>query len=157
MADQIDKIVREKVLVVVEPDYLEVYGQKFLDVHIATRPFMNSTEGRLLAERWVELNLPRRHRHLFWPDLLRASDVIQKIRPSDLAYAEWRREMLATIDRVGRMLDGSVVDVVNLLKNSGIGFVESLAVMVEWNERNAKPPWTLRELVHKVQDCYRDC
>jgi hypothetical protein len=26
--------------------------------------------------------------------------------------------------------------------------------MVEWNQTNAEPPWTVKELLHKVRDAY---
>ena len=87
---------------------------------------------------------------------------------------EWRPMSQGRTVENGKRLNGNVLDyirkiqavsgqrghdktweVVNLLKDAGMDSVEALAVLVEWNERNAEPPWSLRELVHKVQDCYR--
>lgn len=41
-----------------------------------------------------------------------------------------------------------------VLKNNGIPETEALAIMVEWNMTNAQPPWTTRELLHKVRSAY---
>ena len=41
------------------------------------------------------------------------------------------------------------------LRQGGLSEAEALAALIEWNECNAEPPWTLRELAHKVTDAYR--
>jgi hypothetical protein len=41
-----------------------------------------------------------------------------------------------------------------LLRDTGLSEGQALAAMIQWNERNAEPPWTLRELLHKVTDAY---
>ncbi len=41
-----------------------------------------------------------------------------------------------------------------LLRDAGFTEAEALAAMVEWNEVNAEPPWTVKELLHKVADAY---
>lgn len=38
------------------------------------------------------------------------------------------------------------------LRDSGLGEAEALAALVEWNETNAQPKWTVKELLHKVDD-----
>lgn len=40
------------------------------------------------------------------------------------------------------------------LRDSGLTAAEALAALVEWNQTNASPPWTLRELTHKVNSVY---
>jgi hypothetical protein len=44
---------------------------------------------------------------------------------------------------------------VQRLKDSGLSESEALYAMCEWNKTNAEPPWTTKELIHKVRDCYR--
>lgn len=44
---------------------------------------------------------------------------------------------------------------VNKLKLAGLCESEALATMVEWNNTNASPPWSVRELLHKVRSAYR--
>lgn len=37
------------------------------------------------------------------------------------------------------------------LRDSGLSEVEALVAMLEWNRTNAEPPWSERELLHKVR------
>lgn len=40
------------------------------------------------------------------------------------------------------------------LRDAGIAEVDALAIMIEWNKTNAEPPWTTKELLHKVRSAY---
>jgi hypothetical protein len=40
------------------------------------------------------------------------------------------------------------------LRQSGMSESEALLTMLEWNRHNAEPPWTERELLHKVTSAY---
>lgn len=42
-----------------------------------------------------------------------------------------------------------------ILREAGLKPEEALAELVAWNETNAQPPWSLRELLHKVQSAYQ--
>ena len=41
------------------------------------------------------------------------------------------------------------------LRASGLSEGEALLAMQEWNATNCEPPWTGRDLLHKVRDAYR--
>ena len=41
-----------------------------------------------------------------------------------------------------------------VLRDAGLSEAETLAAMIEWNQTNAEPPWTVKELLHKVQDVF---
>jgi hypothetical protein len=41
------------------------------------------------------------------------------------------------------------------LRDAGLSEAAALAMLIEWNTTNAEPPWTARELLHKVRDAYR--
>ena len=41
-----------------------------------------------------------------------------------------------------------------ILRDAGLSEAEALAAMVEWNQTNAEPKWTVKELLHKVQDAF---
>jgi hypothetical protein len=41
------------------------------------------------------------------------------------------------------------------LRDSGLAAEEAIDALKTWNETNASPPWTEKELVHKVHDAYR--
>lgn len=43
---------------------------------------------------------------------------------------------------------------VNYLRESGLGEAEALLAMQAWNKTNADPPWSDRELLHKVRSAY---
>jgi hypothetical protein len=40
------------------------------------------------------------------------------------------------------------------LCDAGRSEIEAFALMIEWNRTNADPPWTTRELLHKVKDAF---
>lgn len=44
---------------------------------------------------------------------------------------------------------------VNRVRDSGADETECMAIMSEWNQSNAQPPWSYRELLHKVRCAYR--
>lgn len=41
-----------------------------------------------------------------------------------------------------------------VLREAGLDETECMAAITEWNATNAQPPWTVRELLHKVRDAY---
>ena len=42
------------------------------------------------------------------------------------------------------------------LRDSGLTADEALQALVLWNETNSSPPWSAKELAHKVDDAYRN-
>jgi len=42
-----------------------------------------------------------------------------------------------------------------VLRDAGLAAEDALAALIAWNESNAKPPWSVKELLHKVKDAYR--
>lgn len=40
------------------------------------------------------------------------------------------------------------------LRDAGMTPQEALAALIDWNETNAEPPWTVDELLHKVNDVF---
>ena len=44
---------------------------------------------------------------------------------------------------------------VNKLKLAGMGEAEALMALQRWNETNAQPPWSDRELLHKIRSVYQ--
>jgi len=40
------------------------------------------------------------------------------------------------------------------LRDAGLTEAEALAELLEWNTSNSEPPWSMQELVHKVNDAY---
>ncbi len=41
------------------------------------------------------------------------------------------------------------------LRDAGLSRDEALAVLSDWNETNANPPWSAQELAHKIKSAYR--
>jgi hypothetical protein len=41
-----------------------------------------------------------------------------------------------------------------VLRQAGLSEVEAYVAMQVWNRTNAEPPWSERELLHKVRDAY---
>jgi hypothetical protein len=40
------------------------------------------------------------------------------------------------------------------LRDAGLAEVEALAILSDWNETNASPPWSAVELEHKIRSAY---
>lgn len=40
------------------------------------------------------------------------------------------------------------------LRDAGLSEAEALAELIDWNGTNADPPWTVKELLHKVKDAF---
>jgi len=40
------------------------------------------------------------------------------------------------------------------LKESGLNSTEAFAALIQWNETNAKPEWSVKELQHKIESVY---
>ena len=43
---------------------------------------------------------------------------------------------------------------VNRLKDTGMSEAEAYEILIRWNSTNSEPPWSERELLHKVTDCF---
>ena len=41
------------------------------------------------------------------------------------------------------------------LRESGLTRDQAIDCLADWNETNASPPWTAKELAHKVEDAFR--
>lgn len=101
---------RSAILVVLHADgWIEVYGQPYVDVHMAVMPHTTTPEGERAAEEYLDTILARRYRDLYWPGLRRAADLVRSVSPSDIARRDWELELLTTLDRTGlrRDEDGS--------------------------------------------------
>ena len=80
------RVERAPVLVSLHPDgYVEVHADRHVDVHIAIVPAMRTKAGEILAEEYVELNLPPRYRRLFAPGMVRAAKMNRVVTPHDIA------------------------------------------------------------------------
>lgn len=106
---------RERVLLVRHGDgYVELFGGKHIDVHVANVPYLDLTvpetdsiEARaersryeIMALDYMEACLPRAYRDLYWPGNLRATDTHKKLRPSDIADREHHLACLKALDGI---------------------------------------------------------
>jgi hypothetical protein len=70
------------VLVVINHDgpkpMVEVYGSRQVRPHIAQKIASDYNETQGLADRYLDLQLPDSHRRLYWPNKLRAVDVVER-------------------------------------------------------------------------------
>lgn len=90
---------RKKVLVVLRPEWVEVYADDGVDVRIVTAPDMETQEGEVLAEEYLGGVLPRRYKDIYYPGNLRDSSVVRSIKPSDIAQRNWELEMLKSLGK----------------------------------------------------------
>ncbi|QDS97704.1 hypothetical protein [Adhaeretor mobilis] len=80
---------RQHVLIVAHADgYLEVFGEKNLDIRISNIPLAHSREAERIAEDALELSLPRCYRQLYFPGKRRATATLMPLLPSTMARAK---------------------------------------------------------------------
>jgi len=90
---------RTQVLVVLHSDgYVQLFAPEQIDAHIAVMPSMNRPEGERLAEDYLAITLPRRFRQVYLPGNIRATGLVETIRPSDIAHRQLMQKMLSAID-----------------------------------------------------------
>jgi hypothetical protein len=78
---------RVKVLVMLRADgWVEVYGEKNLDVHIVQRLNAGAEDAALAnnIDRFHERTMPRAYRALHWPGKLRAFDQCRTVTPETM-------------------------------------------------------------------------
>jgi hypothetical protein len=54
----------------------------------------------------------------------------------------------------GKYGSNATIKVAARLRDAGFSEAEALAEMIEWNRTNAKPEWTVQELLKKVRDAF---
>jgi hypothetical protein len=84
------------VLVVLHPDgYVEVFGSEAVRPVVVNR--LDSTADPNLVDRYVEAQIPRSHKGLFFPGNVRATGFLER----RTAEAEFRRlAMMETVRRI---------------------------------------------------------
>ena len=96
---------RQGVLVLSHSDgYIEAFGDKNIDVHIARVPTAGSPEAERQAEDVAHMMLPLLYRDLHRADRLRATGTTKPLRPSALQASLEVREILQSFKRIA---DGS--------------------------------------------------
>lgn len=89
------------VLVVIHSDgYVELYGPRSIDARIAILPDMNSAKGEILAEEYLDLNLPERHRRLHAPGMIRTAKLGRKITAHEIANTVGDLALMRAVDRL---------------------------------------------------------
>ena len=94
---------RQPVLVVLNSDgFVQVYAdQEKVDVHCAIMPTIVSDEGQILAEQYLELEMPRRHREVFDPNKLADTHQVRERPPNDIAHRETGLELCRELSEIG--------------------------------------------------------
>lgn len=95
---------REAVLIVACSDgWIEVYGQKHVDVLLINKPHATTAEAGCLAEQGIDLKLPRRFREVFWPSMKRAADRLRKTTAADLIDLKHKAICFEAIDTLKQL------------------------------------------------------
>lgn len=89
------------VVVVLHHDgYIEVFGDDSIDAQVAVMPHMPTQEGEVLAERYLTKQLPRRHRTVYFPGMLRATGQVETLRPTDINRRKTGLAFLQCVDQL---------------------------------------------------------
>ena len=83
------------------------------------------------------------------PSTAAAADVPPRGRIRDL-----RSYIRRIVSIQGQRGSDACFRVACILRDEGLSPEESLAYMLEWNEACADPPWSVKELEHKVRDAF---
>lgn len=83
----------------------------------------------------------------------------EESRMHDIPESQAVRNAVAYIRRItavsGKRGHNSTFRAACKLRDAGLTEREAFAVLLDWNETNAMPPWTPRELSHKVASAFR--
>ena len=91
---------REPVLIVAHGDgWLDVYADRHVDIHIINQPWVETPAGEILAEEWVEENIPWRYRPLLLSR--RQTGLVRKVRPSQIAETNTKLEIIRILNEMG--------------------------------------------------------
>lgn len=96
-------VLRQPVLVVLHSDgWVEVYGSPEVDVQMVVKPHCRTAEGGVLAEQYIEQQVPYRHCRLYCPSgpTLRAVGLCRRETPEQLIDAERARQILRDLRAV---------------------------------------------------------
>lgn len=98
---------RDAVLVVLHADgWCEVFAEHHVDICMRVMPYMQTAQGQIEAERFLEANLPHRFKSLYWPGNRRAADMVRTVQPLDIARRDLNLAILKAMTEAGQMLRG---------------------------------------------------
>lgn len=87
------------VLVVLHPDgFVECFGYHHVDVRVVIMPAMDSPSGEAIAEDYLTMMLPPRHRSIYMPGYLRAMGSVRTVTAQDIADQRMTLALMRTID-----------------------------------------------------------
>jgi len=78
--------------------FVEVFGDKQVDAVVVNVPATGSKRGEVLAEEFIELNIPARHRHIYTPGLVRAAKLGRVVTPDEIHKSQLTLAMLRALD-----------------------------------------------------------
>ena len=73
-------------------------------------PHITSSEGRILAEKYMEAELSRRHKAAFWPRNLLGVHQVRIRTPKDIAQTEWELAFCKVLSDIGQDAKAEVVE-----------------------------------------------
>jgi len=104
VAQKTDSAIRQKsipALVLIYSDgFIETYGEKNLDVFIINVPETDSKRAELLAEEYVEINIPVRHRHIYTPGLIRAVKLGRVVTADEIYETRQSLSMIRALEPI---------------------------------------------------------
>ena len=103
---------KKSVLILVHQDgWIEAFADKSIGVKIVNVLFVESVEGEIAAERYLEKTLPQRYKEISWPNNKRASLLLRKILPSDIQRAKNDLELIKKLKSLQSKVSSPLVDV----------------------------------------------
>ena len=88
----------------------------------------------------------------FNPELFPAKVLTHSVLSEEIKYVRAYIKKITAV--AGQNGHNATFRVACKLRDSGLGEAEALAEMIEWNETNADPMWSVKELLHKVRSAF---
>lgn len=91
----------KSILLVHAGGHIQLFGDQLLDVRVIDVPHVQSVRAEILIEQWIESELPRPYRDIYFPGNLRASgNVRTDYTVADLADREYDLGFVAGLNEL---------------------------------------------------------
>lgn len=97
---------RQAVLIVADGDFLEIFSDEPVSIHVARMPQADTRRGERIADACLERMIPPRFRELFDRSKLRGNAIISPLLPSVALQALRTKRAVVALNQLQDELEG---------------------------------------------------